>query len=389
VRIALVTQSYYPRFGGVTEHVAHTARELRARGHVVLIVTGRPPGHGADDDPQILRLGTSVLVPFQGAFVDLTLGPTLRRSLSRLWRERPFDLVHVHQPLTPTLPLLTGETATAPVVGTFHAAGGDSRLFRAFRRPLTRHWRRLAGRIAVSTSARAFVHRHFPGDYRLIPNGVDVRRFHPDVPPRPELADGRLNVLFVGRLDPRKGLPVLLDAFPAVRRAVPEARLLVVGDSFLRPWLERRVEARERAHVHFAGAVPAADLPGWYASAHAVVSPALRNESFGIVLLEAMAAGRPVIASDIPGYRSVVADGDDGVLVPPGDRSALAAAIAGLLRDPARRLALSARGRARAEAFSWASVAARLEAYYREVLGDGPPPVPAPGPAAAAFATVR
>lgn len=368
MKVALVSQSYYPRFGGVTEHVAHTASELRLRGHEVTVVTGRPPGYRAADPPDVVRVGTSILVPFQGAFVDLTIGPTLRRDLRKLWRERTFDVVHVHQPLTPTLPLLTGETSTAPVVGTFHAAGTDSRLFRLFRRPLDEHWRRLAGRIAVSATARQFVDRHFPGEYRIIPNGVDVRRFHPDVPPRPEMvADGRLNVLFVGRLDPRKGLPVLLDAFPRLRRAVPEARLVVVGSSFLRGWLERRLPAREREHVHFAGAVTALELPSWYASAHVVASPALRNESFGIVLLEAMAAGRPLVASDIPGYRSVIEHEDDGVLVPPGDVAALSSALASLLRDPARRLALAARGRARAETFGWDTVAARLEAYYDEV----------------------
>jgi phosphatidylinositol alpha-mannosyltransferase len=119
--------------------------------------------------------------------------------------------------------------------------------------------------------------------------------------------------------------------------------------------------------VLFAGAVPAAELPSWYASAHVVVSPALKNESFGIVLLEAMAAGRPVVASDIPGYHSVIEHPEDGVLVPPGDVRALARALAALLRDPSRRLALAARGRARAEMFSWSAVAGRLEAYYDEV----------------------
>ena len=371
MKLALVTQSYYPRFGGVTEHVEHSARELRARGHEVTIVTGRPPGHRAPDPEGVVRLGTSLLVPFQGAFVDLTLGPNLRRELLSLWSQRAFDLVHVHQPLTPTLPLLTGETATAPVIGTFHAAGARSRLFRFFRKPLTRHFERLSGRVAVSQAARRFADDHFPGDYRVIPNGVDVQRFHPDVPPRPELADGRLNVLFVGRLDPRKGLPVLLAALPALRRRVPEARLVVVGDSFLRPWLERRLAARDREHVVFAGSVPPAALASYYASAHVAVSPATRNESFGIVLLEAMASGKALVASDIPGYRAVVEHGADGLLVPPGDAPALADALATLLRDPARRLAFGARGRAKAEGYGWPAVTDRLEAYYREVLaGD-------------------
>ncbi len=368
MRLALVTQSYYPRYGGVTEHVAHTARELRVRGHAVTIVTGRPPGHREPPNADVVRLGTSVVVPFQGALVDLTLGPNLRKDLDALWQERAFDLVHVHQPLTPTLPLLTGETSRAPVIGTFHAAGAKSRLFRMFHRPLTRHFERLAGRVAVSPAALDFAHRHFPGEYRVIPNGVDTARFHPDVPPRTELADGRLNVLFVGRLDPRKGVPVLLDALPALRARVPEARLVIVGDSFLKPWFARSLGGREREHVRFVGAVSPLDLPSYYASAHVVVSPALRNESFGIVLLEAMASGKPIVASDIPGYRAVLADGEDGVLVPPGDAGALATSLAALLKDPARRLRLAAQGRAKAETYGWDRVTGRLEQYYREIL---------------------
>jgi phosphatidylinositol alpha-mannosyltransferase len=370
MRLALVTQSYYPRYGGVTEHVAHTARELRARGHEVTIVTGRPPGHREAPNHDVVRLGTSILVPFQGALVDLTLGPNLRRELDALWQQRSFDLVHVHQPLTPTLPLLTGETSRAPVVGTFHAAGAKSRLFRLFRRPLTRHFERLEGLVAVSPAARQFAHRHFPGDYRVIPNGVDTARFHPDVPPLRELADGRLNVLFVGRLDPRKGVPVLLDALPRLRQHVPEARLVIVGDSFLRPWFARAAMGKEKEHVRFVGAVSPSALPAYYAAAHVVVSPALRNESFGIVLLEAMASGKPIVASDIPGYRAVIDDGQDGLLVPPGDAGALARCLAELLRDPARRLRLAAQGRAKAEAYGWDRVTERLEQYYREILGD-------------------
>jgi phosphatidylinositol alpha-mannosyltransferase len=372
MKLALVTQSYYPRYGGVTEHVAHTARELRARGHEVTVVTGRPVGLSEAPSPHVVRLGTSVVVPFQGALVDLTLGPHLKRELTALWRDRPFDLVHVHQPLTPTLPLLTGETAQAPVVGTFHAAGAKSRLFRLFRRPLARHFDRLEGLVAVSPAARQFAHKHFPGDYRIIPNGVDTSRFHPDVPPRPELADGRLNILFVGRLDPRKGVPVLLDALPLVRKDVPEARVIVVGDSFLRPWLAREQGGRRRDHVRFVGAVAPSELPSYYASAHLVVSPALRNESFGIVLLEAMASGKPVVASDIPGYRAVIEDGVDGLLAPPGDPASLARALTALLRDPARRLGLSAAGRAKAETYGWGRVTERLEAYYLEVLSGRP-----------------
>jgi phosphatidylinositol alpha-mannosyltransferase len=376
MKIGIVTQSYYPRYGGVTENVFHTARELRSRGHDVLIITSHFRSGETNHSDGVLRIGHNVLVPWNGAFVDLTVGRGLGRRMRALFEEHEFDVVHTHCPLVPTLPLIAVERAECLQVGTFHSTSDRSLAFEVFQAPLRRRIERLDGRIAVSTTARDFVARYFPGDYRVIPNGVDVDRFHPDVPPLPGLrARDVVNLLFVGRLDPRKGVEVLLQAMPEiVEKTGGRARLHVIGDSYLRPKLERAVPSPVRDAVRFLGHVPSTDLPGYYASADVFVSPATGNESFGIVLLEAMAAGRAVVASNIPGYRSVITPGVEGLTVPPGDPRALAAAVSELANDSGRRAAMAVRGRQRALAFSWPRVTDQIEAYYQELLGRRPAP---------------
>ncbi len=390
MRIGIVTQSFYPRYGGVSENVAHTAAALAGRGHEVVVVTGRPVGVGhpaTDATPELAglprvrieRLGYGLLVPFQGAFVDVVVSHDLGHDLRRVWERHRFDLVHVHQPLTPTLPLLTTSAKPAPLVGTFHAAGRRSRLLHLFSKPFSRHYERLDLRLAVSPSAASYVGEVFGDSPRLLPNGVDTRRFHPDAAPVPEGRDGRFTVLFVGRLDPRKGLPVLLRAWGTVVRELGgEARLNIVGSSALAPWMRARVPRGLRHTVHFAGAVPARDLPGWYAAADVFCSPALKNESFGVVLLEAMAAGRPVVCSDLPGYRAVCRSRREGLLARAGDANALAASLTALARDRELARRLGRAGRERALGFDWSQVARTLESLYADVLsphrrGDGIP----------------
>ena len=369
MKIGIVTQSYYPRYGGVTENVHHSALELRELGHDVTIVTSRFRQGEAENAPGVVRIGYNIMIPFNGAFVDLAVGMRLKAQLRSLMRAYEFDVVHVHAPLVPTLPLLAVQAAGCPIVGTFHTTGGPSRLLEWMRRPLTPIVNRLSARIAVSTTARDYAARYFPGDYRVIPNGVDVERFHPGVAPIERWRDpDRDNILFVGRLDPRKGVQLLLECMPeVVERTHGRARLLLVGDSYLRLKYMSSVPGAMRRHIHFIGHVPSHELPRWYATGDVFVSPATGNESFGIVLLEAMATGRAVVASDIPGYRSVVTPDVNGLMFAPGDRGALARTLARIVNDPERRVVLGARGRARALEFAWPRVAGRLEAVYREV----------------------
>jgi phosphatidylinositol alpha-mannosyltransferase len=369
VKIGIVSQSYYPRFGGVTEHVHHTALELRRRGHDVTIVTSRfrngdPPG------PGIERVGTNILIPFNRAFVDFTVGVNLRGELRDVLRRHEFDVLHTHCPTSPSLPVIAIQTACCPQLATFHTTAPRSLLQDLFRGYLARVVEKLDARIAVSNTARESAEMYYPGEYHVIPNGVDVERFHPSTPPFDEWREeGRINILFVGRLDPRKGVPLLLQAMPeVVRRTGGRARLLIVGDSYLRPKYEAAMPGSLRSHVQFLGHVPIDDLPRWYATGDVFVSPASGNESFGIVLIEAMAAGRAVVASDIPGYRSVVIPGVNGDVFPAGDREGLASALVRLVEDPPRRAQLATRGRARALEFAWPRVTDRIEALYRDVV---------------------
>jgi len=375
VKIGIVSQSYYPRYGGVTEHVHHTAVELRRRGHDVRIITSRFRRGETPESNGVIRLGYNVLVPFNRAFVDFTLGMRLRSQLRGIFRDQQFDLIHTHCPTAPSLPILAIQTASCPQVGTFHTTGGRSMLQDAFQPLLTDVVGRLDARIAVSETAADTARLYYPGDYAVIPNGVDMERFQPSNAPFAEWRDpDRINLLFVGRLDPRKGLQVLLEAMPEiVRRTNGRARLLVIGDSYLRPRFEASVSREARDHVRFLGHVPSSDLPRWYATGDIFVSPATGNESFGIVLVEAMAAGRAVVASDIPGYRSVVTPELNGLVAPPGDAVGLAAAIVRLAQDPALRRRLSVAGRERAGDFAWPRVADRLEAVYRDVLSRRSP----------------
>lgn len=375
MRIGIVSQSYYPRYGGVTEHVHSTALELRRRGHDVHVITSRFRHGETPDTNGVIRLGYNVLVPFNRAFVDFTVGMRLRGQLRRVFRAHEFDLIHTHCPTAPSLPILAIQTASCPQVGTFHTTGGRNLLQDAFQPMLTRVVERLDARIAVSHTAVETARLYYPGDYTVIPNGVDTERFHPTRPPFAEWRDpDHVNVLFVGRLDPRKGLQVLLEAMPEiVKRTGGRARLLVVGDSYLRPRFEASVAREARDHVRFLGHVPSADLARWYTTGDVFVSPATGNESFGIVLAEAMASGCPVVASDIPGYRSVVNTEECGALVPPGDVAALAETIVRLAGDPERRRALSCRGRERSLDFAWPRVTDRIEAVYRDVLSRRAP----------------
>jgi phosphatidylinositol alpha-mannosyltransferase len=260
--------------------------------------------------------------------------------------------------------------ARCPQVGTFHCTSGRGVLQDLAHEPLSRAVARLDARNAVSATAEASARLYYPGHYNVIPNGVDVTRFHPGVQPFERWRDAdRVNILFVGRLDPRKGLPDLLSAMPEViERTHGRARLLVVGDSYLRPTFERKVPAAMKPHVHFMGHVPRAELPRWYATGDIFVSPASGNESFGIVLLEAMASGCSVAASDIPGYRSVVTPGENAETFPPGDVAALERTLVMLVENPARRGELSQQGRARALEFAWPDVTERIEAVYEQAM---------------------
>jgi phosphatidyl-myo-inositol alpha-mannosyltransferase len=372
VKIGIVTQSYYPRPGGVTEVAHFSARELRKLGHDVTIITTHYGGPERDE-PGVIRIGRNVLVPVNGAWVNMTVGSGLRGELRRIFERERFDIVHAHCPLVPTLPLFALETALPrqKVVGTFHAAADSNFFYWLFRRFLEKRSRRLDRRMAVSEAARTFVSKYFPGDYEIVPNGIDCERFRPGIEPLAQYRDGRINVLFVGRMDPRKGVPYLCKAMPLVARELAgKVRFMIVGEEGLRARLHPRPADLHGATIDWIGRVSPEDLPRYYATADIFCSPATGQESFGIVLLEAMASGVAIAASDIPGYRTIVNPGREGILVPPRDPGELARAIVSLARDEGLRRRLGEAGRKQALRYDWPVVVRRLESVYRDAL-DG------------------
>ena len=376
MKIAMVSPYDFAWPGGVNVHVTQLSAELRLRGHEVTVIAPGTPVLSADQcgrPGHFIPMGRSVPLFAGGSTARVTLSWWLWPRVRQLMARERFDLVHVHEPLAPLLPLMVLHHSNAVNVGTFHAFSDGQQLYRWSRYALRTWHRRLHGRIAVSEAARTFVAPHFPQrQYRVIPNGINFQRFA-SAKPFPELRHDRKNILFVGRKDERKGLRYLLEAFALLMEGRHDLRLVVVGPGEPDRACESLINAisgASRDGVRVTGPVSDADLPRYYASADVFCSPATGGESFGIVLLEAMAAGAPVVASNIDGYRDVVAHRRNGLLVPPRDPSAIAAAIADLIDDPGLAQRLSNGGKLVAQDHRWQRVASEVEDYYQHCMEE-------------------
>ena len=363
VKILLVCPYDWEAPGGVQVHVRQLAAELRTRGHRTTILA---PGSRPSEDAGVRIVGRPVRVPYRGTVAPISFSPGAWRRIRSAMRSFDPDLIHAHEPLTPSTSMLAVLAAEAPVVATFHASLDRSRLMELAGPVLRQVSGRIDAAVAVSDAAASFVRRVVRVPLEIVPNGVDVRAFSDPGRPVEGLPAGP-KILWVNRLDPQKGFEIMLRAFEQIASEVGEVHLLVAGDGRDRVLL-RSLPGDLRSRILRLGTVAHEALPRYHAAADVFVSPATGQESFGIVLVEAMAAGVPVVASDIEGYREVVRDGVDGLLVPPNDPNALAAAIRRVLSEPELAAALKAAGRSRAQAFSWQAVAPRLEAVYDRVL---------------------
>lgn len=370
MRIGIVTPVFHPYPGGVTEHVYNTYLGLRRLGHEVRVVT---TGFGRDDSPieqDVVRVGRAVPVPANGSVCPVACDPRMSARVRRVFERERFDVIHVHEPLMPFLSIAAIDEATVPVVGTFHASNDSGLGYRVFGPALRRRFLKLSERICVSKAARESVRPHFGGSYHLVPNGVDVRRFA-GAEPISELLDGTFNILFVGRMEPRKGAKYLFGALPEIFGRIPNARVTVVGSGPLSGYYRSFVPRSCRDRVSFAGRVSGTMLARHFATADVYCSPATGGESFGIVLLEAMAAGAAIVASDIPGYRDVVRHGETGVLVEPRSPRALASAIAALWDHPGERARLAENARRDVQRYAWERVTADIVRVYESATGGG------------------
>ncbi len=368
MKIGIVTTTYHPYPGGVPEHVYHTCIELGRLGHDVRVVTTHFRSGRAPNEEQVIRIGRSVPIPANGSICPVAVDVRMRGKVRRALQAARFDVLHVHEPLMPGLCLAVLAEAEVPVVGTFHANNEGALGYRLFRSFLGNYLDKLDARIAVSAAAVRTISRHFGGEYTIIPNGVDIERFSITAPARDEET---FTILFVGRLEPRKGAKFLLRAMPRILREVPRARLVVVGSGPMSGYYRSHLPNSVADRVVFAGRVSGEALTRYYAEADVFCSPATGGESFGIVLIEAMAAGAAVVASDIAGYRDVVKDGVTGLLVRRGDPDSIAEGLIRLARDGELRQRLTESAGSEVRQYSWDRVTARILDVYESVLDGG------------------
>jgi phosphatidyl-myo-inositol alpha-mannosyltransferase len=383
MRIAIVSEHYYPQLGGITEHAYGQATELARRGHEVTLITPRllVPVRTVDQAPpreelfEIVRVGRAYPFYVNSSEALLAIGPFLASAIGRVFAKRRFDVVHVHNPFGVAMPIISVMRSKAPVtVGTIHSVVPDGyKLLRLLRRPLQVVFARLDARIAVSEAVVDSIQPHFPGlSFEVIPNGVDTNFFSPEAKPLPHLLDGLRNVLFVGRFDPRNGLKHMLRAFSLLRELRDDVRLVILGDGPLRGVYQRLVPAGLRGDVLFEGRVDQL-RPRYLASAEILCTPC-QLASFGMVLLEAMSAGIPVVASRNSGFERLMENGLQGFLIdPPDAEDEFAAAINLLLEDQDLARRMGAAGRQLAlTAYAWPAVVDRLEELYARLLPERP-----------------
>ena len=366
MRIGLVSPYDYATPGGVNQHVQHLARQLRALGHEVKELAPASQRRVAVEHYE--RIGGVVPIPANASVARINLNLSNTRRVMEILSREAFDVIHLHEPFMPALPFTLLRVSRTANVGTFHAYARRNLGYYYAKGVLGHYLPRLHAAVAVSPPARDFVRHYFPAvDPVVIPNGVDTDRFRPGHPPIRHLRDDCVNFLFVGRLEKRKGLPDLLRGFERAHQREPRTRLIIVGEGPMKHRLEQYIQQRRVPNVVLAGRVPGEVLPRYHATADVFCAPATGGESFGIVLLEAMASRLPVLCTEIPGYLSVVTSGQDALTVAPHTPVEIATGMVILARDRQLRTRLGEAGLAMAhERYAWPVVTARLLEVYQE-----------------------
>jgi len=364
LRIGICAPYDLGRAGGVNTLVRAQAAALRRLGHQVVIF-GASSASLPDGE---ISLGPCVSIVIGDTETGFGIDPRSWWATKRVLRSTTFDVVHVHEPLMPLPPWFVLWQAAVPVIATFstHRSQGH-RWYPKFQDFFGHLMKRVHVRLAVSEAAKRTIAAYFPGHYEVVPCGIDVERFAAPTPRPATMPADRRHVLYVGRMEPRKGVDRLVRAMVNVQAREPRAQLVIVGGGPGREDVEtlaRRLEVR----VVFAGRVGDADLPGYYQHADVVCSPALADESFGIVLLEAMAAGRPIVATSIAGYAEWLGPAGCARLAHAGDVESLTCELLAVLEDPALARALGERGAREARKYDWCTVASRLEAIYGDAI---------------------
>ncbi|AGP30881.1 glycosyltransferase [Corynebacterium terpenotabidum Y-11] len=389
LKIGMVCPYSFDEPGGVQIHAIELCEELRRRGHEVSLIG---PGSADADVPDFVELGTGVVsVPYNGSVARLAFGPKTWRHLRAWIAAHDFDLVHIHEPNSPSYSMITLVQTDGPLVATYHASASKSRLLRIALPVLRPLLEKIHAGIAVSEEARRWQVEMLSGDPVLIPNGVETGNYR-DATPMPGLDPDRPRLMFLGRFEePRKGFPLLLGALPEILAAVPDLEIIVAGGGDVTELHQQLRKAKiswvdgvgdgatdgdAPASVRILGRVSDGDKAAALAASDVYVAPNTGGESFGIVLVEAMAAGAAVVASDIPAFAAVTDHGRAGRLFANGSRRDLARVVVNLFADEDGRRRLIERGTARSRDFDWDTVTTRVEQVYETVVTPGRKVVP-------------
>ncbi len=372
LRIAMVSPYDFSHPGGVNSHVADLSRGLTQAGHQVNIIAPCSYPANIQSDVKFHSMGNCIPIKYQGSIARVSLSLLQKQRVKRILAEDSYDIIHVHEPLAPLIPLWFLEYSKCINIGTFHANIGQSTLYNVTK-PLIQRWhKRLHGRIAVSQTAKQSIANHFPGSYNIIPNGIDTNHFVDSAHPLPEFSDGKINLLFVGRIERKKGLKYLLLAFKRVKLLHANIRLIIVGPGKLDSECTDILKTLNIEDIVIVGEIPYLQLPRYYASAHIFCCPSIGPESFGIVLLEAMASGVPVIASDIQGYNEIIKPGYEGLLVTPNEPSDMEQSILYFINNPHLRSQMGNVAKITAQRYSWVSITKIIEEFYYQHLNNQP-----------------
>lgn len=367
LKILFVSPYDLTRPGGVTTYVRQLAHYLRAYGHKVTIVG--PVASTVRPHSDTYPLGKTFRLPTTQDAAFVNLNPFVIKSVQRFLQNRHFDIIHLQEPFLPFIGPAFLYLGHCVKIGTFHATSDKTHIPYTVFKPLVAIWdKQLDGRIAVSATAKKTVNRYIPRDYTIIPNGIDFNRFA-------KLASNKNRaknptILFVGRLEKRKGLPYLLKAFQLVKNKIPNSRLLIIGDGGLRQPYQKLAFQLGLKDVIFKGQVPDKLLPFYYQQAHVVCVPSIANESFGLVILEAMASAKPVVASKIGGFPRLIQHRETGLLVPPKNVRALSNALIKVLANVSLANHLAKAAQEKAKLYSWDKVASKILNYYQVVISQ-------------------
>ncbi|MBT3182216.1 MAG: glycosyltransferase family 4 protein [Deltaproteobacteria bacterium] len=375
MKIGIVTEYFFPTLGGILENIYHMSKEFLRCGHDLRIITGYKKGFEDFDiedeiSKRIIHIGTTTSTFFNGSCGCVTSGLGLTKKMRKVFEEEKFDIIHLHSPIFPTLPMIANMQANAPLVATFHTCTGtgDHLLYKAFNKLLQSILDRIAGKIAVSNCCALENKLFFDVNFNIIPNGVDVDWWTSNTHKIEKFDDGKINILYIGRPDSRNGLDTLINAFSIVHKEHPNTRLIIVGDGPLKFYFESLVPHNIKDAVHFEGA--ATDGRRDYMATSHIHCFTPDVASFGITILEGMSAGKAMIASDIEAFKDLITHEESALLVEPRNIDQHVHALDRLIRDEDLRISLGATAARRVDHYDWKRIAKLHLEYYEKIIEE-------------------